>query len=309
MVQPSISAPLSAIRGNEMKAATSNSRRNGTLDRRAANPRMNALSQVPQFQQSRGFSLLEMMVVIVIVSIVIGAVLTQVEQTQRRAATEQGTLDQFQDAQNFVDQIATDIHQMGYPNIHSFDITTWATPYVNNNQIAAGLVSLSPTQIIFEGDMDGSGNVSIVSYAVNGDGKCAKCLERAEIQYKPTGITAASNAAYVTAIKALLTTGTYSAEIQNVQNTASIFKAYDSSGNALASSFDMGTNAATTAQARAIQISLDVSDPTKVDPKTRQSLEANITSRAQIVNCSMAGSAATLGITQVGGGIQLLCQP
>lgn len=258
---------------------------------------------------ARGFSLIEMMVVIIIVSIVIAAVLTQVNQTQQRATAEQGKLDQFQAARNFVDQISADARQMGYPNIHNVDSTTLGiaagSPYFDSTQVAAGLLKLTNNQLVFEGDVDGSGAVSIVSYTINGDGACATCLERAQVA--KTANATVSNSAYLTAALALVTTGSYSAQIQNVQNATSatnpIFRAFDSTGAAIALPIDIGTSAVNIANVRTIQISLDVSDPTKVDPKTNQALEANITSRVQIVNCSMA----TTGLSTPGG-LQLTCQ-
>jgi prepilin-type N-terminal cleavage/methylation domain-containing protein len=257
---------------------------------------------------ARGFSLLEMMVVVVIVSIVIAAVLTQVDQTQQRAAADEGKLDQFQAARNFVDQISSDARQMGYPNFHNFDTSTWVVPsgmYIDNSQVAGGLLKLTTNQLIFEGDVDGSGNVSIVSYTINGDGACSNCLERA--QATKIASTATTNAGYLTAAQALITAAGYTAEIQNVQNATSatrpIFKAYNSAGAALPASMDIGTDPTDIANVRSIQITLDVADPLKVDPKTQQPLEANIASLVQVVNCSMA----TTGLATAGG-IQLTCQ-
>jgi prepilin-type N-terminal cleavage/methylation domain-containing protein len=283
---------------------------------------MKPVNGVAQKASASGFSLIEMMVVLVIVSIVVAAVLTQVNQTQQRAAAEENKLDQFEDARNFVDQIAIDARQMGYPNIHNFDVSvtpavaptcgaaTWQLPYIDDCRLAIGLVSISPTQLIFEGDVDGSGNVSIIGYTVNGDGACANCLERAQVSKQ--SVNGMGAAAFVNKdLNAV--SGAYKAEIQNVQNVNSasnlIFRAYDSAGNALPATMDIGSDPTDIAKARTIQISLDISDPTKVDPKTHQPLEANIISRAQIVNCSMAGSATALAIPKTPGGIQLVCQP
>lgn len=252
-----------------------------------------------------GFSMVEMLMVIIIVSIVVTAVLAQVNQTQQRATAEQNKLDQFAAARNFVDQIATDVRQMGYPNSHSFDVSqgTWQNPLKNDSRIAAGLVKLTSNSIQFEGDVDGSGQVSIVSYAVNGDGACATCLERAQVTPKANGDPVAQAPA----------TGAYTAEIQNVQNASStsnpIFKAFDVTGAPITLPIDIDNNPALVAKVRVIQVSLDVSDPSQFDPKTGQALEARLGTRVQVVNCSMAGSASALGISQIAGGAQLVCQP
>lgn len=249
---------------------------------------------------ARGFSLLEMMVVIVIVSIVIAAVLTQVDQTQQRASADEGKLDQFQAARTFVDQISSDARQMGYPNSHNFDVTAtispaWQSPLMNDSRVAIGLVKITSNSLQFEGDVDGSGTVSEVFYTVNGDGNCATCLERSQLA-KINGNPLTGQTAPV-----------YSAEIQNVQNATSatrpIFKAYNSAGAGITLPIDISTNPTNIANVRSIQITLDVADPLKTDPKTKQPLEANISSRVQVVNCSMAATGLATA-----GGIQLTCQ-
>jgi prepilin-type N-terminal cleavage/methylation domain-containing protein len=263
---------------------------------------MKTLDDFRRRPTARGFTLIEMMVVIVIVSIVIAAVLTQVNQTQQRATAEEGKLDQFQAARTFIGQISSDAREMGYPNIHNFDVSAWTLPqYIDDHRVGGGLLKLTPSQLIFEGDVDGSGNVSIVSYTVNGDGACANCLERAQVM--KTDSAATDNSDYLTWAEGLVSAAGYSAEIQNVQNTNNIFTAYDYSGNALPASMDIGSDPTDIAKTRMIQISLDVSDPTKLDPKTRQALEANMTTRVQVVNCSMA----TAGWATPGG-LQLTCQ-
>lgn len=258
-----------------------------------------------------GFSLIEMMIVIVIVSIVVAAVLAQVNQTQQRATAEQNKLDQFAAARNFVDQIAIDARQMGYPNIRNFDVTfpratapnclngsgtkAWISTgnYMYDCGLAVGLVKITNNSLRFEGDVDGSGNVYEVSYKINGDGNCASCLERAQVlkmhNQDPLAQAPAAN--------------TYTTEIQNVQNTTSIFTAYDDKGQPVTLPVDT-TSGATLAGIRTIQISLDVSDPSQRDPQTHQAIEANITSRVQVVNCSMAAQ----GLFSTTGGIQLTCQ-
>jgi prepilin-type N-terminal cleavage/methylation domain-containing protein len=253
----------------------------------------------------RGFSLIEMMVVIVIVSIVVAAVLTQVDQTQQRAAAEENKLDQFEDARNFVDQIAIDARQMGYPNSHNFDVSGWPTPLNYSTQLATGLVKLTTNSLRFEGDIDGSGTVYEVSYKVNGNGNCATCLERAQVPKSPVDPLAQAPAV-----------DKYTTEIQNVQNANSasnpIFRAFDSSGNQITLPIDIGSAPAAVAQVRVIQISLDISNPTKRDPKTNQPLEANIISRVQVVNCSMATTIGSLPSAlqkvQNSGGTQFTCQ-
>ena len=262
---------------------------------------------------ARGFSLIELMVVIVMISLVMAAVLSQVRQVQQRSTAEQGRVDDFQQARDFMAQVVRDGRQMGYPNSHNYDTsntTLWptATPLINDSRIAAGLIKLTPTELDFGGDMDGSGSVEIVSYKINGDGLCAQCMERAQI-VKITG----SPLTQATTIAA----ANYVQEVQNVQNAASaaapIFSAFDASGAQipLGTGIDINASPTTVAKVRAIRVNLDVANPTSIDPQTKKRLESDITGTIQIVNCSMAttqGTLAAAGITSPGY-VNLACQP
>lgn len=260
----------------------------------------------------RGFSLVETMIVLAMLTLIVGAILTQVEQVQQRSVAEQGRVDDFQQARDFVDQIFRDTRQMGYPNVHNFDTST-ATPaapactagtaawpaaasLINDCRLATGLVKLTSTELDFEGDVDGSGTVSIVSYKVNGSGTCATCIQRAQVP-KANGTNPLTQVTNVAATS-------YNVEVQNVQNTAAgIFTAYDVTGTVIALPIDITSNAANVAQVRVIQAQLKIASATAIDPKTRQQLEADIEGRVQVVNCSMA----TTGLAQANG-VQITCQ-
>jgi prepilin-type N-terminal cleavage/methylation domain-containing protein len=244
----------------------------------------------------RGFSLIELMAVIAILSVVTGVILTQIEQMQQRAVAEQGKVDDFQQARDFLDQIFRDTRQMGYPNIRNFDTPTggWQSPLVNDHRLAAGLVKITSSQLEFQGDVDGSGNVSVVSFMVNGNGTCATCIQRAQV-LKVDGDPLAG--------QSNLTASAYNVEVQNVQNTSSNFTAYDASGNSVALPIDITINPTAVASVRVIQVNLSIASPSAVDPKTGQQLEADIGGRVQVLNCSMA----TTGLVSATK-IQLSCQ-
>ena len=235
---------------------------------------------------ARGFSLIELMVVIAILSIVCAAILDQIGQVQQRAVAEQGRVADFEQARDFLDQIFRDTRQMGYPNVRNFDTTvgSWQSPLKNDKRLAAGLVKLSATQLQFEGDVDGSGNISEVSYMVNGSGNCATCLQRAQaLKVNGDPLTGQTN----------LTASAYSVDVQNVQNTSSIFSAYDSSGNTITLPIDVDNNASTVASVKEIQVTLSIASPSAIDPKTGLQLEADIGGRVQVLNCSMATTGGT----------------
>ncbi|MBI2957098.1 MAG: prepilin-type N-terminal cleavage/methylation domain-containing protein [Acidobacteria bacterium] len=66
-------------------------------------------------ERQRGFSLLELMVVIVIFLIVSGAVIQLLNAVQIRYRSEQQFLDSFSDARRGLDLMVRDIHNAGYP--------------------------------------------------------------------------------------------------------------------------------------------------------------------------------------------------
>ena len=101
-------------------------------------------------RRTAGFSLLEMMISLAVLLIVTGAVFEQIIQMERKSAAEEAKIDTAEQAREFVDQMVRDLHMAGYPNA-----AMYSAPLDNTSPlVAAGLVSVSPTQIILEGDVD-----------------------------------------------------------------------------------------------------------------------------------------------------------
>jgi hypothetical protein len=105
---------------------------------------------------------------------------------QKRQRVEEAKVDLNQESREFVEQIVRDLHGSGYPSASMYT-TPPATPAVNSNQVAAGLVDGQTTSIQFEGDMDHDGNVEVVRYQLISDptnvvaGRCPCILQRAQI--------------------------------------------------------------------------------------------------------------------------------
>lgn len=130
---------------------------------------------------AKGFTLLELMLSMLMLLVVTGAVFEQINQMQKKSSSDAMKVDLSQQSREFVDQTVRDLHMSGYPS---------ASMYSNQpdlTQIAKGLVSVSPTQIIFEGDLnnDGTGTISSVtiSYVANdpNDPNCP-CVRRSVVQ-------------------------------------------------------------------------------------------------------------------------------
>ena len=64
---------------------------------------------------SLGFSLIEMLIAVAIVSAVMAIVMRGIIQMQQRSNTESTTVDVSQQTRDFIDQMVRDIHNVGYP--------------------------------------------------------------------------------------------------------------------------------------------------------------------------------------------------
>src|SRR5579872_6753241 len=113
----------------------------------------------------RGFTLIEMMIVIAILATVTGGIFLQLNTAQQRINTEQTKVDNFDEARDFVDQFFRDINQIGYPNqrMVNFLSPTLATAW-QDSRVAVGLVKIDANSIWFEGDVSGTGQVQSIQY-------------------------------------------------------------------------------------------------------------------------------------------------
>ena len=235
-----------------------------------------------------GFTLFEMMVVLLVLGIVTGGIFAQIDLAQQRANSEQVKLDNFQEARDFVDQFFRDVNQIGYPNSRMVDTTSllWApllaSPLINDNRLAIGLVKIDANEIRFEGDMNGDGTIQSVIYMINGSTTCALCLQRSQVD-KVIGDPLTGQAA-----------PNWGTETNDVI-TNPIFSYFKADGTPIAGlPIDISTGAATIASVKTIKISLTIRNITVMDPKTRQPIETNFEGEVSLNNCSMAASGAPM---------------
>jgi prepilin-type N-terminal cleavage/methylation domain-containing protein len=169
-----------------------------------------------------GFSLLELVIVCAILSIVLGSVFSGIDLTTQRSQAEQTKVGLTQEGREFVDEFERDLHQAGYPNCRIVKTAGVANncpadnsnPNVaQNSAVAVGLVSVSNTQVVFEGDVDGNGTVDTIWY---------RLLDSAG-NYPPTGTCPCtiqrSQMAKVNGTLPLAQPTTFSQELQNVVNS------------------------------------------------------------------------------------------
>ena len=172
---------------------------------------------------ARGFTLLELLISLFVLSIVAGAVFEQINQMQRKSSSEAMKLDLNQEAREFLDQTVRDLHVSGYPGK-----SMYSNPDLT--KVAAGVVSVSPTQILFEGDVNNDGNVYSVKiqYIASdpGDPNCP-CIRRwATVKSSADSLNQPSTNAAYTETEHVFPPGT-----GDGQSGEDLFAYYDQNGN------------------------------------------------------------------------------
>jgi prepilin-type N-terminal cleavage/methylation domain-containing protein len=161
-----------------------------------------------KLKRQAGFSLIELLMVVLLLSIVVGAVFSQIDRAQVRYKVEDQKLDLTQQEREFIDQFTRDLHQAGYPSKNMF-------VGGNANLYALGVTSFSATDLIMEGDTEGDGQVHVVEYGCfdpAGGGACPTLRRTSRVKGGAAGVA-------FTEVQGLLPT------------TENIFRAYDASGN------------------------------------------------------------------------------
>ena len=174
-----------------------------------------------------GFSLIELLMVVLLLSIVVGATFVQIERAQTRYQAEGQKLDMTQQEREFIDQFTRDLHQAGYPTAASygnqFD--------VSSPNVAAGLWYISPTDLKMEGDMDGDGVIESVVYHYDdgsswggpGPNPCP-CLKRSSVPKSSSNAWPWNQAApqYYTQVQNVIPIGASAAFFQAYRNDGTI---------------------------------------------------------------------------------------
>ena len=179
-----------------------------------------------------GFSLIELMIVILLLSVIMGSVFGQIDLVQKRFRSEQSKLEVVQTAREFMDQMIRDIHQNAFPNVRMYQIGpgtsvlggNLADYYSTSANNAVGIVFISPTSVRFEGDVAGDGNVYAVAYTLfpasanPGDESCP-CLRRSQV-FKADGVAPIAQAT------------DYRTQVENLSTTSSnVFSAFAQDGS------------------------------------------------------------------------------
>ena len=234
-----------------------------------------------------GFSLIEMVIALGILMVVLAVVVQGIGQMQRRNSAETSKVDTAQETRDFVDQMVRDIHDVGYPPGR---VVNGNPTCVNNANISCGLIFFSPTQIQYEGDLDGSGTVYQVWMQLSppASGSCPCVLQRGVI----TKAAALGGAVptYFTEVNGIINSGngagaaTYPVSLQGggsygAYATANVFDAYDVNASPVGACGDP----VSCSSIRSLQITANVA-PNFMDPTTKIYPVYSITSKARLNN-------------------------
>ena len=256
--------------------------------------------------RQKGFSLIELLTVVVILMLVTGVVFQQIDMVQKRGRQEDVKMDLTQESREFVDQMVRDIHTSGYPNKKMYLVGLVTN---NDNRTAVGLVQVSPTSLWFEGDVDGDGQVDSIQYELQAPGGRCPCTIRRSQVVKVNGTEPWNQA------------NNFNMEVSNVVNSrntfpiggnstlaagvvandtlygaykaAPIFRAYDSNGlecgaaGALCGTLpqDLKNNPTAMSTIKTIRITVNVlAGPEGVDFDTRIRPAVSMTAAARINN-------------------------
>jgi type II secretory pathway pseudopilin PulG len=229
-----------------------------------------------------------MLIVVLIIGVVTGAVLSQMDLAVQRSNAEQIKLDGMQEARDFLDQFFRDINEIGYPNVRLVDTSTgpsWtpqlASPVIQDNRFAIGLVKIDNNEVWFEADTNGDGDVQSIDYKLNG-----LLLQRSQVAKISADPLRGQGSNWGTELNDVVNT-----------NTNPIFTYFKADGTAIASSslpLDISTGAATLASIKTIQISLTIRNPTVKDLKSGLPIETDFQGEVSLNNCSMAADGAPM---------------
>jgi len=201
----------------------------------------------------KGYTLLELLIVLAILVTVTGAVFEQINAMQKEAGSAAMKLDMNQQAREFLDQTVRDLHMSGYPGA-----SMYSNPLLHPSQVAAGLVRVSPTEILLEGDVNNDGNVYSVdiAYVANdpNDPNCPCIRRSAQAKVDADSFGQPSNPNY-TETQRVFPPGTGAG-----QSGEDLFAYYDQNGNVVpvGSGIDLHTAPDTIASIKTVKINLSL---------------------------------------------------
>lgn len=189
-----------------------------------------------------GFTLIELLVSLAILVTVTGAVFEQINSMQKKSASEAVNVDLTQQSRDFLNQTVRDLHMAGYPGPGMY-----SNP-INLSLVAYGLIRVSPTEILMEGDVNNDGAVESVhiTYVASdpNDPNCPCIRRSAQPKIDADSFSQLTNLFY-TETQQVFPPGTGAG-----QSGEDLFAYYDQNGNPvpIGSGVDISTPAGPTTQ-------------------------------------------------------------
>ncbi len=244
-------------------------------------------------ERELGFSAIEMLISVALITLVLGVALAAMRDMQARNFAEGSRVDTVQETRDFIDQVVRDVHVAGYPSSRVLNQPLGSC--TGNANIACGIISFSPLQVTYEGDLDGTGTIrQIYLNLVQGPGGACPCILQRGVVLKtipPSPVT------YFTEVNGVLNSGngagasTFGAALGGPGNyaaytTADVFSAYQLDGTQVTVACGVPVpNPAACSNIRSLQITANVA-PTFMDPNTKIFPVVSITSKARLNNNS-----------------------
>jgi hypothetical protein len=166
-----------------------------------------------------------MLIAVAIFSVITAVVFEQINSMQKRSQSEAMKLDLSQQSREFLDQTVHDLHLAGYPKASMYA----NMPDNTDPRVAAGLVAVSPTQIMMEGDVNSEGqvySVKIQYIASDASDPACPCVRRFAVPKTPGNPLAQPTATNYTETTQVLPPG-----IGSGLSGEDLFAFYDMNGN------------------------------------------------------------------------------
>lgn len=146
-----------------------------------------------------GFTFVEMLISMAILLIVMTTAFEFLNSIQRRKQVEEERVDILEESRDFVDELSRDLRNAGYPNGRMYgcgtsvagggivngptcSITATTNPPQNSPSLAVGLVAVSATDVVFEGDVNQDGQIDSMRYQLQPiGGPCPCSLMRSQV--------------------------------------------------------------------------------------------------------------------------------
>ena len=248
--------------------------------------------------RERGYSVLELIVVVGVFTLIAGATFALLNASQQRYQVESQVLEQFQGARLALDQFTRDVHTAGYPPMKSLPTAVvaaspqlaaypfaWRPGYLAGAPctVGAGCTNPGPFDLIIETDLDPENNngVEWVRYTLQGT-----TLFRAVVSkvagVSPTAATQAAGA-LVPYVENVMNNAT-PAQINLIRNSYPALFPGGQPVPVFTYVFDSG-KPSTPQYIREVNITLIVQAP-QLDPRTRQPRVVTLTGLARRLNPS-----------------------